>query len=89
MKRIATDNPFSEENIRTLSTLVGMMIPASEKYNVPGADDEIILAEIIVAVGDQSAMIVLGLEVLNEKARDEGRGSFTDLTDDLRMTIVE
>jgi len=89
MKRIATDNPFSEENIRTLSTLVGMMIPASEKYNVPSADDESILAEIIVAVGDQSAMIVLGLEVLNEKAWDEGRGSFTDLTDDLRMTIVE
>ena len=68
---------------------MGMMIPASEKYGVPGADDESIVAEIIAAAGDQSAIIVEVLDALNKKAQDEGGGSFADLTGDLRMTIVD
>ena len=89
MSTIATDNPFSEENIQTLATLVGMMIPASEKYGVPGADDERILAEIIAATRDQSALIVEVLDALNKKAQDEGSESFADLTNVLCMTIVD
>ena len=40
MNTIATDNPLSEEETETLASLVSMMIPASTKYEVPGADDK-------------------------------------------------
>ena len=47
---ITTDNPFSEEQRRALEILVGMIIPPSAEYGVPGADDPKIFADILTSV---------------------------------------
>lgn len=44
---IATDNPFTPEERTILQTLAGMIIPPSSAYQVPGADDELIFADIL------------------------------------------
>lgn len=38
---------FNEEGLRVLRRLAGRMIPPSEDYGVPGADDEAISADIV------------------------------------------
>ena len=38
---------LTEAEVRDLRGLVGVMIPASADYNVPGADDELIFADIL------------------------------------------
>lgn len=40
---------LSEAEIETLTGVAGLMIPASEAYGVPGADDSAIMSEIIVS----------------------------------------
>ena len=44
---IATDSLFSSEERDALYMLVGMIVPASATYGVPGADDEVIFADIL------------------------------------------
>ena len=89
MNTIASDNPFSKEETETLATLVGMMIPASTKYDVPGADDDTILTEIISTARQNSETIVEGLKALEAEAQREHNAPFPGLTHDVRMSIVE
>jgi len=44
---IATDSLFNSEERDGLRLLVGMIIPASQTYTLPGADDERIFADIL------------------------------------------
>ena len=44
---IATDHLFSIEERAALCTIAGLIVPASEEYSLPGADDELIFADII------------------------------------------
>ena len=42
---------LSQAEIGDLSCLAGMIVPASAKYGVPGADDATILADIVASLG--------------------------------------
>ena len=44
---IATDSLFNSEERDGLRLLVGMIIPASQTYTLPGADDERIFLDIL------------------------------------------
>src|SRR5580698_4695485 len=44
------DNLTADE-IRSLRCVAGMMIPASSAFGVPGADDDMIIADIIASIG--------------------------------------
>ena len=46
-----TDQVLTETEIADLRCLAGMIIPASAKYGVPGADDETIFADIVNSIG--------------------------------------
>ena len=46
-----SDAPLAEAEIADLRSLVGMIVPASAKYAVPGADDEIIFSDILNSIG--------------------------------------
>lgn len=48
---------FTEAEIDTLTQVAGLIIPASEVYGVPGADDPAIMAEILVSAGRQEAAV--------------------------------
>jgi hypothetical protein len=42
---------LTEAEIADLRCLAGLIIPASAKYEVPGADDDTIFADIIISIG--------------------------------------
>ena len=44
---IATDTPFTPKERTVLQTLAGMIIPPSCAYQVPGADDDKIFADVL------------------------------------------
>ena len=46
-----TDAPLTEAEIADLRCLAGMIIPPSAKFGVPGADDDIICADIVNSIG--------------------------------------
>jgi len=48
------DQNLTEAEIADLRCLAGMIIPPSEQYGVPGADDDIIFADIVNSIGRDS-----------------------------------
>ena len=60
---------------RDLRRAAGMMIPASEAFGVPGADDPVIFGDIVRSVGRDLADVREALSVL-------AAGSFADLDED-------
>ncbi len=62
---------------RDLRRLAGIMIPASAEYRVPGADDEVIFADIVRSLGRDREDVRKALAMLRESAG----GAFTDLDD--------
>ena len=46
-----SDTDLTAEEIRDLRLLAGTMIPASEEFDVPGADDAAIFADILGSLG--------------------------------------
>jgi hypothetical protein len=69
---------------RDLRALVGIMIPASTKYAVPGADDDLIFADILRSLERDFADARRALELL---ARLSG-GSFADLPPAQRIDVA-
>lgn len=67
--------PLSPLQQRALRRLAGMMIPPSVKYDVPGADDETIMADILASVGQDHEYVVFVLADLDRRAG----GVFADL----------
>ncbi len=47
-----------------LKTVAAMIIPASDEYRVPGADDDMIQADILATLGRDTAMVRAGLDQL-------------------------
>lgn len=46
-----SEHTLTEAEIADLRCLVGMIIPSSDKYGVPGADDDTIFADILASIG--------------------------------------
>jgi hypothetical protein len=68
-------NDLSPAESRDLRCLAGMMIPASAEFDVPGADDAIIFADIIGTMGRDLGHVREALGGLSELAG----GAFADL----------
>jgi|SRR5882757_557939 len=62
---------------RDLRRLAGFMVPASVEYGVPGADDEMIFADIVRSLGRDENDVRKALAML----RDMTDGDFADLDD--------
>ena len=76
---IASDNPFSAQEREVLRRVAGTLIPASEEYGVPGADDEAIFARILVLAAERTESIKSGVAALNALAREYRDRGFLDL----------
>ena len=57
--------PLSPQQQRALRRLAGMMIPASSKHGVPGADDDMIFADITRSFGRDAALVKQALTHLH------------------------
>lgn len=85
---ISTDNPLSTEQRQTLETLVGMMIPASEQYQVPGADDAQIFANILATPDEILGDVSSKLKALDDLCMDQHGEQFPALNNDARTALL-
>jgi hypothetical protein len=72
---LASDATLTEAEIADLRCLAGMIIPPSAKYGVPGADDDIIFADIVASLGRDADRVRTALASLRTLAG----GSFAAL----------
>lgn len=77
---IASDSPYSVEERDVLRQVAGILIPASEEYHVPGADDEAIFARILVLATERAESIRAGIEALEALARALCNRGFLELS---------
>lgn len=71
------DATLSPDEIRNLHRIAGMMVPASEEYEVPGADDPEIFADIVRSLGRDAEAVSAALAELAAC----GGGAFADLSE--------
>ena len=83
---IASDGPYSTHERDAMRQIAGILIPASEEYNVPGADDEAIFARILVLTTERAESIKSGIEALDALAKERHDAGFLDL--DARRQIA-
>jgi hypothetical protein len=67
---MSAQNPLSSRQRDDLAAIAAMMIPASAEYDVPGADDAAIQADIVATLGRDAAPVAQALDCL---ARLAGR----------------
>jgi hypothetical protein len=79
-----TQSPLTDAEARDLRALAGLMIPASTTYKVPGADDDLIFADIMKSLERDTEDTRTALAHL---ARLSG-GAFADLSPDRRRDVA-
>lgn len=57
-----TEMTLTRAQCNDLRTVAGMMIPASEEYNVPGADDAVVQADILKTLGRDTKHVASALD---------------------------
>jgi hypothetical protein len=67
---MSTDSPFTQPQLDDLRAIAGVMIPASAEFDVPGADDPAIQADILATLGRDTGLVQ---EALNKLARLAGQ----------------
>lgn len=78
------DKTLTAGEIADLRCLAGMIVPASTKYGVPGADDDIIVADIVASVGRDIDHVRAALATLRALAG----GPLADLTAERRSAVA-
>lgn len=61
---------FSEAEQAALAAIVGQIIPASQEFDVPGADDPEILADILISGAHLRDRLAVALAEVDLEARD-------------------
>jgi hypothetical protein len=79
-----TEQTLTEAEIADLRCLAGMIIPPSMKYDVPGADDDRIFADIVNSIGRDRDRVRTALNTL----RTLGGGPFTGLDAARRAAVA-
>ena len=61
---MSADNQLTRTQRDDLSTVAAMIVPASDEYKVPGADDPIIQADILATLGRDTVLVRQALDHL-------------------------
>ena len=80
---------FTEDEKRTLSVLVDMIVPASATFGVPSAADPAIFADILSDAARHRERLGTALAALDGLARSGHGVGFADLSADQRNGVVE
>ena len=65
---MSTEGPLTTAQTQDLRTIAGMMIPASMEFDVPGADDPAIQADIVATLGRDARHVREALDQLAQLA---------------------
>ncbi len=85
---IATDNPLNADEESALAAIVGAMIPVSEEYAVPGADDPAIFADILTLVKRHPEPVIEALAALGDIAESHHGAAFNALDDEAKAATI-
>ena len=77
--------PLSAEQSRSLRVLAGAMVPASDEFGVPGADDDLIFADVVASLGRDTPQVALALARLDAWSG----GRFADLVTDRQQALSQ
>jgi hypothetical protein len=83
-----TESPFSEEERRALTVLAAMIVPASEEFGVPGADDPAIVDNILEDASRRPEQLSAALTILEELSRQAHSAAYPDLPDEQRDSVT-
>jgi len=61
---MAENSPLMPAQLDNLQIIAGLIIPASEEFDVPGADDPAIQADIVATLGRDTALVTEALDAL-------------------------
>lgn len=61
---MSTDNQLTPRQRDDLRTIAAMIVPASDEYHVPGADDPAIQADILATLGRDTRLVTAALDHL-------------------------
>ncbi|MGE0421869.1 MAG: hypothetical protein AB7O88_06375 [Reyranellaceae bacterium] len=78
------DPGFSEAEIRALGEIAGTMIPADAALKVPGADDPLIMADMVKSLGRDLPDVRAALAAIGARAK----GGFASLDIDSRERLL-
>lgn len=81
--------PFTEQERRTLTALAGLIVPASEEFGVPGADDPAVVEGILTDASRRPEQLSAALAALDASAQESSGAAFADLDDAARQTAVD
>jgi hypothetical protein len=81
------DPNLSDQEKRTLAAMCARMIPASDQYKVPGADDPLIQADIAKSIGRDATAVHDTLALLDRIAGGDFAALPTDKQDEACATL--
>jgi hypothetical protein len=82
---MSADSPLTPAQRDDLRVIAGIIIPASAEFDVPGADDPAIQADIVATLGRDTALV---REALDELARLAGQRPLASLDPGRRETVA-
>jgi hypothetical protein len=82
---MSADSPLTPAQRDDLRVIAGIIIPASAEFDVPGADDPAIQADIVATLGRDTDLV---REALDELARFAGRRPLASLDPGRRETVA-
>jgi hypothetical protein len=80
--------PTIEIDIETLRDVAGTMIPASAEFGVPGADDPLILDDILKSIGRDLPRVREALAEISARSGGSSGGAFGRLDRDKREALI-
>ena len=83
-----TKSLFTDDERLAVTALAAMVIPASNEYGVPGADDPAIVDNILVDASRCPEQLKDALAVLGTLAQEEAGLPYASLSDDKREAIT-
>lgn len=86
---MSADAPLCDDARQAFQILVGLMIPASEAYGIPGADDPEIFERILVASELDRPLVADGLRALEDLSHTLHGEEFAGLDHDGRIDVAQ
>ena len=81
-------NSLTDTEIVILKSLAGLMIPASELYDVPSADDEAIFQDIVETSKRRGETLARSLATIQEYAVKTENQDFVELSTEMQLSTI-
>lgn len=82
------ESGLTPAELRDLRRLAGIMVPVSEAYGVPGADDEAIFADIVRSLGRDRLAVKAALATLREITGGDFNGLNSEKAETSAMSLL-